>query len=260
VTINDPSALLRRLLREPGEAEWLEFKHNNCDPDEIGRCTSACANASMLSGIDRAFIVFGIENGTKRQLGTNVKLESLKKGAEGFRNWLTRQLTPRLLIEFVDFDYRAKHFSIISIEPSYDRPVAFSGEEYIRIGEHIKRLKEFPEYEKALWLATTRHKFEAAIAMSHQSQTAVLELLDTDRYYVLSEEEKPHGADEVMKRFVTRGFIKDDMEGGYDITNLGAVLFARDLRNFASVAGKSVRVIRYTARDKRASDLEQEGQ
>jgi ATP-dependent DNA helicase RecG len=63
-----------------------------------------------------------------------------------------------------------------------------------------------------------------------------------------------------MNRFVARGFIKDDMEGGYDITNLGAILFARDLRNFASVTGKSVRVVRYTGRDKRASDLEQEGQ
>jgi ATP-dependent DNA helicase RecG len=182
VTVNDPSALLRRLLREPNEAEWLEFKHNNCDPDEIGRCTSACANACMLTGIDRAFVVFGIENGTKRQLGTTVRLASLKKGAEGFQNWLTRQLTPRLMIEFVDFEYRSKHFSIMAIEPSYDRPVAFSGEEHIRIGEHVKRLKEFPEHEKALWLATTRHKFEAAIAMPHQNITAVLELLDTAVY------------------------------------------------------------------------------
>jgi predicted HTH transcriptional regulator len=164
------------------------------------------------------------------------------------------------MIEFVDFEYRSKHFSIMAIEPSYDRPVAFSGEEYIRIGEHVKRLKEFPEHEKALWLATTRHKFEAAIAMPHQNITAVLELLDTAVYYVLSEEEKPQSSAEVMNRFVARGFIKDDMEGGYDITNLGAILFARDLRNFASVTGKSVRVVRYTGRDKRASDLEQQGQ
>jgi ATP-dependent DNA helicase RecG len=169
LTIADPGALLRRLLHEPDESEWLEFKHNNCDPEEIGRCTSACANACMLVGIDRAFIVFGIENNTRRQIGTAIRLGSLKKGAEGFQNWLSRQLTPRLMIEFVDFEYRAKRFAIMAIEPSYDRPVAFSGEEYIRIGEHIKRLKEFPEHEKALWLATTRHKFEAAIALPHQS-------------------------------------------------------------------------------------------
>jgi ATP-dependent DNA helicase RecG len=109
-------------------------------------------------------------------------------------------------------------------------------------------------------LATTRHKFEAAIALPHQSEKNVFDLLDTGRYYLLTEEERPHRAEEVINRFVARGFLKDDMEGGYDITNLGAVLFANDLRNFQSVTGKSVRVIRYTGRDKRASDLEQEGQ
>jgi hypothetical protein len=60
--VADPKALLRWLLREPAETAWLEWKHNNCDPDEIGRCLSACANAAILAERDRAYIVYGIEN------------------------------------------------------------------------------------------------------------------------------------------------------------------------------------------------------
>ncbi len=48
------------------------------------------------------------------------------------------------------------------------------------------------------------------------------------------------------------------MEGGVDITNLGAILFARDIRRFPSIAGKSVRVIKYAGHDKRAAEREQE--
>jgi len=99
----DPAKLLSRLLEEPAETPWLEFKHNNCDPDEIGRCVSACANAALLEERDRAFLVWGIENKSKRRLGTTVRLGSLRKGGESFANWISRLIEPRLMMEFLDF-------------------------------------------------------------------------------------------------------------------------------------------------------------
>ena len=48
------------------------------------------------------------------------------------------------MIECIDFTVGDKNFSIIVTEPTYDRPVQFSGTEYIRIGENIKKLKDFP--------------------------------------------------------------------------------------------------------------------
>jgi ATP-dependent DNA helicase RecG len=48
-----------------GEAEWLEFKQNNADPDMIGRTVAALANAAILVDRDRAFMVWGVENKTK---------------------------------------------------------------------------------------------------------------------------------------------------------------------------------------------------
>jgi ATP-dependent DNA helicase RecG len=188
---SDPNALLQRLLRETGEGLWLEFKHNNSDPELIGRTISACANAAMLADRDRAFIVWGIENKTKQKLGTNVTLNDRSKGGENLVNWLNRMIEPRLMMEFLDFDDANKSFAIITIEPSYDRPVKFGGTEYIRIGENIRSLKEFPEHERALWLATGRRKFETAVALPHQSPDDVLEKLHTETYYQLRGDEIP---------------------------------------------------------------------
>jgi ATP-dependent DNA helicase RecG len=256
---SDPRALLRRLLREPGEGAWLEFKENNCRPDLLGETVSACANGAMLVSKERAYIVFGVENETKKKTGTDVRLNELKKGGENLTNWLTRMIEPRLSMEFLDFEEGEKRFAILVIEPTYDRPVRFGSTEYIRIGENVKSLRDFPEQERALWLATSRHKFESAVALPHQSAAQVLERLDADAFYTLTGDERTRNPEEVIRRFLAIGFIRDDMEDGYDITNLGAILLARDLSAFPSVAKKSVRVIQYVGRDKTKSEREIEG-
>lgn len=77
--IHDPCALLHRLLEEPTESAWLEFKVNNKDPREIGEYVSALANSAMLAGRDRAFLVFGIEDRTRNKAGTQLRLQQLRR-------------------------------------------------------------------------------------------------------------------------------------------------------------------------------------
>ena len=45
-------------------------------------------------------------------------------------------------------------------------------------------------------------------------------------------------------------FIKDDMQGGYDVTNLFAILAAKDLQKYPTVSGKAPRVIVYKGNNK----------
>jgi ATP-dependent DNA helicase RecG len=97
------------------------------------------------------------------------------------------------------------------------------------------------------------------VALPHQSAAQVLERLDADAFYTLTGDERTRNPEEVIRRFLAIGFIRDDMEDGYDITNLGAILLARDLSAFPSVAKKSVRVIQYVGRDKTKSEREIEG-
>lgn len=258
MTTSDPKALLAWLLQRD-EGTWVEFKVNNADPHEIGSCVSACANAAVLEERDRAFIVWGIENRTKRRVGSSVRLGELRKGGENFSNWLNRVLEPRLMLEFLDFEDAGLAFAILVIEPSYDRPVRFSGIEYIRIGENIRKLSDFREHERALWIATGRRKFEDAIALPHQSAAQVLELLSAETYYRLSARPEPRTPDEIIRQFCSARFIRDDMEGAYDITNLGAILLANDITRFPSIQSKSVRVVQYAETTKVRSVAEQEG-
>jgi predicted HTH transcriptional regulator len=175
MAINEPGKLLDRLLAESGEQMWLEFKVNNDNVEEMGEYVSALANSAMLCNRDRAFLVFGIEDKTRKKVGTNVRLGDLKKGGENFQNWISRLLEPRLLLEFVDFSYKSIPISILCIEPSYDRPVSFSGVEYIRIGQNKRKLKYFPNHERSLWLATGRRTFEHSVALSGQYANGHLE-------------------------------------------------------------------------------------
>jgi ATP-dependent DNA helicase RecG len=250
--------LLDRLLAEPAESPWLEFKSNNDNPHLIGEYISALANAAMLAGRDRAYLVFGVNDETRAREGTAVRLREQKVGGENLTNWLSRMVEPRLMLEFEDFECEGVPFSVIVIEPTYDRPVRFAGVEYFRIGENKKKLVEFPEHERALWLATGRRKFEDAVALPNQSADDVFAKLNTAVIYELKNVPEPRNPSEILRGMVENRFLIDNMEGGYDITNLGAILLARDIKTFPSIAGKSVRVIKYVGRDKSKSEFEQQ--
>jgi ATP-dependent DNA helicase RecG len=70
------AGLVRELCKLPRETEWLEFKTNNEDPREIGEYVSALANAAAYSGKAFAYLIWGIEDGTHRVVGTRRKAMS----------------------------------------------------------------------------------------------------------------------------------------------------------------------------------------
>lgn len=258
MSIHSPCALLRRLVSESRESPWLEFKANNGDPHLIGEYISALANAAMLAGRERAFIVFGVDDKTRVLVGTSVRLQDMRKGGENLANWLGRMIEPRLMLELIDFECEGLPFSIIAIEPSFDRPVRFAGIEYFRIGENKKKLIDFPEHERALWLATGRRKFEDAVALSNQTEDEIFAKLDISVIFELKAVPEPKNRAEVIRRMLEDRLLIDNMEGGYDITNLGAVLLARQIKAFPSIAGKTIRIIKYVGKDKSRSEFEQQ--
>jgi ATP-dependent DNA helicase RecG len=94
--------------------------------------------------------------------------------------------------------------------------------------------------------------------MTNQDGDSIPDLLDVDAFYNLLNEPMPQMLGEVRRRFQTCGLIRDNLEGKFDITNLGAILLARDITKFPSVSGKSVRIVSYAGRDKSKSDYERE--
>ncbi len=142
---------LDELLRLPAETEWLEFKHNNEKPDAVGEYLSAIANGAALHGKKAGYMVWGIKDGTHDVVGTSFAPKHTKVGNEALENWLLRLLNPR--IDFTIYELMCDELPVVLFEvlAANSTPVRFSGEAYIRVGSHKKKLKDYPEKERRLW-------------------------------------------------------------------------------------------------------------
>ena len=143
--------LVEHLRSMPRETEWLEFKHNNADAQEIGEYLSALSNGAALHRQGHAYIVWGIEDGTHELVGTAFQPRRAKVGNEELENWLLRLLNPRIDFRIHEGEVAGRRVVLLEIQPASHQPVSFSGAEYVRIGTYKKKLREFPEKERALW-------------------------------------------------------------------------------------------------------------
>ena len=87
-------SILQELRKLPTETEWVEFKYNNANAEEIGEYLSALANSAALSGKVTAYIVWGIDNQSHDIIGTIFHPSSQRVGNEQLENWLLHLLAP----------------------------------------------------------------------------------------------------------------------------------------------------------------------
>ncbi|MCP5515620.1 MAG: ATP-binding protein, partial [Spirochaetales bacterium] len=109
------SHLLKELITIPGETEWIEFKMNNQDPQEIGEYISALANTAALYGKSFGYIIWGIEDSSHNIMGTNFSPKKAKKGNEELENWLFRLISPKINFFFHEFNYEGLNIVILEI-------------------------------------------------------------------------------------------------------------------------------------------------
>jgi predicted HTH transcriptional regulator len=250
MSINNHCEFLRLHVENKAESEFIEYKHDNNDPDMIGQTVSALANSAFIAGKSRAFFIFGVDDQTRQLVGTSVKIKSMRKGNQDFQQWLEQMMKPRLPIEFHEFDCEGKHFGIIEIHTNLTQPVAFSGTKYIRINSAVKKLNEFPEHERKIWQAASHTAFETGTAKSHASLETVEALLDLETYFSLSQTPAPASKSELIRHLIAHDIISDNLEGKFDISNLGAILLAKDLSNFKDLASNKIRMVTHRGRGK----------
>ena len=236
---------LLRELRSSGEAEWVEFKVDNRKPALIGEYVSALANSAALVGKPHGYVVWGVEDETLALAGTRFFPRTAKKGNEPLETWLARQLEPQVDFHFHELLMDDKHFVLLEIESAAHRPVAFAGTEYVRVGSAKKKLKDFPEKERALWQTFSRVRFEDGIAAERLAGEEVLVKLDSPAYFDLLGLPAADGWDATLEVLERDRLIGPCDAGGFNITNLGAILLARNLRDFPRLQRKALRVVEY---------------
>lgn len=146
------TALLDRLRAEPHESEWLEFKANRFEPQALGEYLSALANSACLLGKPRAYLVFGIEDGSHTVVGTTFDPQAEKgSGNQLLPLWLSLGLHPNTGFEIHPFIYHGQRVVLFEIHPAFDQPVKFYSKAYIRDGSSKTELARYPEKQRQIW-------------------------------------------------------------------------------------------------------------
>lgn len=252
-------AFVKTLINLPDETEWVEWKHNNTDPEEIGEYISALSNSAALLGKEAGYVLWGVEDKTHRAVGTTFKPRQKKVGNEEIENWLARLVTPSTDFSFHEIDFDGKPLVLMRVQPARHTPVRFRDTEWIRVGSYKKKLRDFPEKERALWQILSGKSFEDGIAMEGVPGDRVLNLIDYPAFFDLLKLDLPPNRDAILGRLVTERVLLPPNADSHSVTNLGALLFAKRLADFPSLARKAIRVIQYEGTSRRKTVKEQTG-
>lgn len=240
---------LIRLVQElrflPEETPWLEFKHNNYNPQMIGEDISALANAATLNEKNYAYMIWGIHNETHEIVGTDYNLQNLKKGNQELENWLRSLLSDNADFEFKNIEIENKNVGIIIIYSAVSFPVKFEKTDYIRIGSYTKKLKEYPALESQLWDKIKNIKFEEQWAKFDLDLNTAIQMLDCSMYFELTNIPVPSNIEGISHYLIEEKIICKQDNGLYAITNMGATLFAKRFSDFDKISRKAMRVVQY---------------
>ncbi|WP_447894720.1 ATP-binding protein [Vreelandella sp. GE22] len=261
MTVVQLRSLLKELCSLPNETEWVEFKHN-ADEVKIGEYISALANSAALLGKENSYLIYGINDKTHEIIGTSFKPSVKKYKQQELESWLLQKISPKIHFRFYEFlagKLDNLPIVIVEIQPAAHNPVQFDGIEYIRIGSYKKKLKEFPEKERALWRAFDKTPFELQYAASNVSSEQVLKLLDYPEYFDLTGLPLPDNRSGILETLKSDKMIQEAQGDFWHITNLGAILFAKKLQNFHHLGRKAVRLIQYKGNSRIETVRELEG-
>ena len=249
-TAEQLAQLVRQLLTLPNETGWLEDKQNNDDPEKIGEYISALSNAAALDEAEYGYLIWGVSDGDRTPVGTTFRPANKKVGNEDLESWLTRLLTPQTHFEFHELELDGKRLVLMRVERARAQPTAFKHEAYIRIGSYKKKLKDHSDHARRLYRALDGTSFEKGIAAEGLTDTETLAMLDYPTYFTMVGAPLPEGNQRILGVLAADELVKSNGAGQWDITNLGAIAFARSIEQFPSLRRKALRIISYRGKSK----------
>lgn len=243
------------LIPVPNELNGLDWK-SGISPKSERLAQHISAFCNHCGG---GFLVFGINNvdGSCFSLGKEQVDDIVQKMGNIARHNLNRAIQ----IEHAVVDYNGCSILFIYIPEQEDKPIHLRGaniyESYWRSGGTTSKM---PQQQVNTMIARNRGiSFEEDIALRGISAANVLELLDYRRFYNLIDKPVPSSLSSVITTLESYGACKREGEE-WCVTNLGAILFARDINNFPTLSNKAVIVRKYSGTNNRNLLFEQVGQ
>lgn len=238
--------LVDQLRALPAETSWVEFKENNADPKLIGKLISALSNAARLSDQHFSYVLWGVNDGDHVASGTTFEPTTQKEQGQPLELWLAQRLQPDIAFTFKSIDYQGVRLVLLEIPAAATSPVEFERVAYIRIGSATPRLSDHPERLRALWAKLQPYTWESGIAAQFLTGDTVLALLDYTSYFDLTGQPLPDNRSGIFDKLSADRIVQKDVGEHWNITNLGAILFAKRLSDFSpSLARKGIRFVAY---------------
>lgn len=228
------------------ENQQLEFKEAKTQFDNRKLCKYCVALANEGGG----HLLLGIQDSPPRKVvGTAafnnpVEMASILFQTLGFRVDIEEVQHPDGRVLVFQIPGRAKG-TVYDFEGAY---LMRAGEELVPMSED--RLRAIFTEGQPDWLS------QAAVHGCDDDK--VVQLLDTQSYFDLSNLPYPINRTGVLERFEREKLIQRDAPG-WMITNLGAMLFAKKLEEFDRLARKAPRVIVYEGTNKMKTKLDKPG-
>jgi predicted HTH transcriptional regulator len=143
---------------------------------------------------------------------------------------LATRLNPRIDFSVYEFGYDdLRHISIYIIPATKGQPVEFLHQAYIRVNTITRKLNDFPEKQAKIWKKDII-PFEKEIAKDNLSASDITKYLSTETYFDLIKIPYPSTQQGVIDKFIEEGLVVKSK--GYAITKLGALLFAKNFKDF----------------------------
>ena len=242
VTLHD----IETWLTHRKESQNLEFKEakTQYDYEKLKKYCVAIANEGG------GYFVLGVTDKIPR----NVVGSNAYKDVSKINSQLYNSLGFRVSVK--EFNHKDGRIVVFEI-PSRPNGSAYhlDGAYYMRSGQqltamspdHLKRI--FNEDQES-WLLGT--------AKTGLSASDVIQLLDIQTYFDLLGHPLPSTHSSIIEKFRSKKIVTTD-SSGYTITNLGALLLAKDLSQFDPLYRKAPRVIVYKAKNRVHTERDQQG-
>lgn len=239
-------AIIDDLRALPAEAPCAEFKENKADGQMIGKLIAALSNAARVADQHFAYVVWGVRDGDHAAVGTTFEPGTRRESGQPLELWLAQRLQPAIGFEFETVDYHGTRLVLLTIPAASTAPVEFDRTAFIRIGSATPRLSDHPERLRALWAKLQPYAWETGVAAQFLTGDEVLSQLDYASYFDLTAQPLPDNRTGIFDKLLADRLVQQDAGGHWNITNLGAVLFAKRLSDFSpAIARKAVRFVAY---------------
>lgn len=245
--------LIRSLTPIPQELNELDWKTDISNKsDRLAQHISAFSNIT-----NGGYLVYGVNNSGSL---INLSKEKIEDIVQRIGNIARNNLNPPVSIDYDVTIFEGNSVLFIRIPESIEKPVYLRGgtiyDSYKRsAGQTVKMTRQ---EVKHLISISSAVDFEMQIALDNVIDDDVLGQIDFDSYFSLQEKRIPDTKFSILQTLANEDLIKSNFKN-WDILNLGAILFCKDIRNFKELKRKAIRVIVYKETSRINALKEQEG-